>query len=80
MHHDAKHPKLPFEAEKCAPARAHAQRWRAPAAAFACAAACALRSAADFAAQRPRCANLHEEFGGTTQGVGVRGSVKRICH
>jgi hypothetical protein len=42
IHHDAKHPKLPWEPEKIE--------------------------------------NLHEVFGGTTQGVAVRGSVKKIVH
>lgn len=39
MHHESKHPKLPWEPEKCS--------------------------------------NLHDVFGGTTQGVGVTGSKKK---
>lgn len=43
IHHDAKHPKLPFEPSKCE--------------------------------------NVHEAHGGvTTQGIAVRGSVKKIMH
>ena len=62
IHHEAKHPKLPFEAEKCARA-------------------CASPRAALTRACRRRCENVHAVTGGiTTQGVAVRGSVKKIVH
>jgi hypothetical protein len=61
IHHEARHPKLPFEPAKCVRDRG-------------CVACCA-------DTRGRRCENVHEAHGGvTTQGVAVRGSVKKIVH
>ena len=80
VHHDAKHPKLPFEPSKCVRSRAGcvsmlrrlALLWRR---------FCARGSPTHAPPCVPRrCENLHEIHGSTTVGVAVRGSVKKIVH
>ena len=100
MHHESKHPKLPFEPEKCAIAArmrlfcgsgggAHVSetQTRLNRHEGACTFPCSRGAAVPFShlltapiggCARRRCENLHEVHGGTTQGVAVRGSVKKI--